>query len=119
MRDPVATRETVRAEIAGLGLGEQVWVEQVQIATRPAIDLEHWRTGSDAAATLLHSVESEPTQPIREQARDYAAHMLDRVARLREALGPDHPAVRATAGDIPPDLVQRARDLVLARLVER
>jgi hypothetical protein len=44
--------------------------------------------------------------------------MLGRVARLRDALGADHPAIRAAAGDIPPDLVQRARDLVLSRLVE-
>ncbi len=118
VRDPVATREGVRAEIAGLGLGDQVWVEKVDLDTRPAIDLETWRAGSDAAATLLRSVESEPTPPIAQQAQEYAAHMLGRVARLREALGPEHPAVRAAAGEFPPELVRRARDLVLSRLVE-
>jgi DNA repair exonuclease SbcCD nuclease subunit len=118
MRDPLHTREAVRAEIAGLGLAGQVWLEKVDITTRPAIDLDAWRAGSDAAATLLRTLEAEPTPPITEAAREYAAHMLGRVARLRDALGPDHPAIRAAAGDIPPDLVQRARDLVLSRLVE-
>ncbi len=118
VRDPGGTRESVRAEVAGLGLGEQVWLEKVELFTRPATDLAEWRAGSDAAATLLRSVESEPAAAIIEAARDYAGHMLSRVARLRDALGPDHPAVRAAGGDIPPDLVQRARDLVLSRLVE-
>ncbi len=118
MRDPAATRERIRAEITGLGLSEHLWVEKVEIATTPAIDLAEWREGSDAAATLLRSVESEPTPPITNLARDYAGHMLGRVAKLREALGADHPAVRAAAGDIPPDLVERARNLVLSRLGE-
>jgi exonuclease SbcD len=118
MRDPEATREAVRAEIIGLGLSEAVWLEKVEVTTRPAIDLTEWRAGSDAAAILLRSVEAEPTPPIAEQTREYATHMLGRATRLREALGPDHPAVRAAAGDIPLDLVQRARDLVLSRLVE-
>ncbi len=117
-RDPGATWESVRAELGGLGLQDEVWLEKVEVATRPAIDLESWRAGSDAAATLLRSVENEPTPAIIGQAQDYASHMLGRVARLRDALGPDHPAVRAAAGDIPFELVQRARDLILARLVE-
>ena len=116
--DTGATWEAVRAELNGLGLQDEVWLEKVEVATRPAIDLEAWRAGSDAAATLLRSVESEPTPEITDKAREYAAHMLGRVARLRDALGPDHPAVHAAAGQVPVDLVQRARDLILARLVE-
>ena len=115
-RDPAATREQVRAELHGLGLGGQVWLEKVDIATRPELDLEQWRAGSDAAATLLRSVEAEPTPPVAAATQEYAAHMLGRTARLREDLGEDHPAVRAARGDIPPELVTRARDLVLARL---
>jgi predicted phosphodiesterase len=117
-RDPGATWEGVRTELAGLGLGGDVWLEKVEVATRPAIELDDWRAGSDAAATLLRSVESEPTPQITELARDYAGHMLGRLPRLREALGADHPAVRAAAGDIPPELVARARDLILSRLLE-
>ncbi len=119
MRDPAATREEVRAELGGLGLGERVWLEKIVIGTTPSIDLSTWRASSDAVAVLLRCLEDEPSAPITEQARDYATHMLGRAARLREALGPDHPAVRAASGDIPPELVRRARDLVLSRLVER
>ncbi len=116
--DPGATRERVRAEIAGLGLADHVWIEKVAITTRPAIDLERWRDGSDAAATLLRAIEADPTPAVAGEARDYAAAMLNRLTGLRDTLGPDHPAVRAAAGALPPELVQRARDLVLARLVE-
>ncbi len=117
-RDPAATAEEVGAEIAGLGLQDQVWVEKVAVLTRPVVALDDWRAGSDAAATLLRTLEAEPTEAVAAATRDYAAHMLGRIARLREVLGPDHPAVRAAAGDIAPELVERARDLVLSRLVE-
>jgi hypothetical protein len=49
----------------------------------------------------------------------YAATLLDRAGGLRQLLGPDHPAVRAAAGDLPPELLLRARDLLLARLAQR
>ena len=117
-RDAGATWEGVRAELAGLGLVHDVWLEKVEVVTRPAIDLESWRAGSDAAATLLRSVETEPTAKVTDQARDYASHMIGRVARIRDALGPDHPAILAAGGTVPQELVQRARDLILARLVE-
>ncbi len=117
-RDPTATAEEVRAEIAGLGLQDHVWVEKVSVLTRPVLALGEWRAGSDAAAALLRSLEAEPTPQVSTAAREYAVHMLGRIAKLRETLGPDHPAVRAAAGEIPPELVERARNLVLSRLVE-
>jgi DNA repair exonuclease SbcCD nuclease subunit len=117
-RDPGATREEVRAEVIALGLQDQLWLEKVEVNTRPAVDLDAWRAGSDAAATLLQSVEAPPGENVTDAVKEYAAHMLGRVARLRDALGAGHPAVQAAAGDIPPHLVQRARDLVLARLME-
>ena len=52
-----------------------------------------------------------------EAARAYATAMLDRAMKLREHLDPQHAAVRAAAGDIPAELVERARNLVLSRLV--
>ena len=117
-RDPAATAEDVRAELAGLGLHDHVWVEKVSVLTRPVVELDEWRAGSDAAATLLRVLEAEPTDAVAGAAQDYASHMLGRVARLRDALGADHPAVRAAGGEIPPELIERARNLVLSRLVE-
>ena len=117
-RDPAATAEEVRAEIATLGLQDEVWIEKVVVQTRPVIALDTWSAGSDAAAALLRSLQAEPTPAVAAAAKEYAAHMLGHIARLREALGPDHPAVRAAAGDIPAELVERARNLVLSRLVE-
>ena len=52
-------------------------------------------------------------------AQGYAAGVLDKAANgLRQALGPDHPAVRAAQGQVPPELLRRARDLLLARLAQ-
>ena len=117
-RDPAATTEDIRAELINAGLQDHVWIEKVAVLTRPAIALDEWRAGSDAAAVLLRSVEAEPTPEIATATQAYAAHMLGRMAKLRDALAPDHPAIRAAAGDIPPELVERARNLVLSRLVE-
>ncbi len=117
-QDPEATREMVRAELTGVGLGSQVWLERVEIATRPTHDLDTWRAGSDAAATLLRAVEAAPAPAVVAAAQDYARHMLGRAARLRDALGANHPAVRAAGGEVPPELLERARHLLLARLVE-
>ena len=95
-----------------------MWIEKVSVLTRPTVALDEWRTGSDAAATLLRAIEAEPTAPVAGAVQEYSRHMLDRVAKLRDALGPEHPAVRAAAGDMSPELVERARNLVLSRLVE-
>ena len=51
--------------------------------------------------------------------KQYFAGLLDKASGLRPALHPDHPAVLAAAGVVAPELLARARNLLLARLAER
>ena len=44
--------------------------------------------------------------------------LLERAGTLRSALGETHPAVLLANGALPPDLVERAKALLLARLAE-
>ena len=115
-RDPEATREMVCAEVNGMGLGDAVWVQRVELGTRPPQGAE--QEGSDAVAVLLRAIDAPPTQAVAAEIARYAAHMLGQGVRLREALGPDHSAVRAVSTDLPPELLVRARALLLARLAE-
>ena len=130
-RDPAALRQKLLA--AGLEVAEAdaFWLEDVRIATRPMQDLGTLRARDDAVGRLVRAIDALAEAPGEEGPADappnaasagaqaYAAFMLDRSAGgLRQALGPDHPAVQAAEGRLPPDLLRRARDLLLARLAE-
>jgi DNA repair exonuclease SbcCD nuclease subunit len=117
-QDPERTREDIRAEVNGLGLGGQIWVQSAMVATQPAVDLAARRDGADAMATLVRALDLPPADDVSAAIRDYVAHMLDRAPRLRQALDPDHPAMQALSADLPEALVVRARALLLARLAE-
>ncbi len=114
-RDPDATREAVRAEAIGLGFGDALWLEKVEIATRAPVDRSELPPRSDAMETLVQAIHGQADGGA---AAEYARHMLNHVPRLRQALGEGHMAVRAAAADLPPELMQRARDLLLAMLDE-
>jgi DNA repair exonuclease SbcCD nuclease subunit len=117
-RDRAATRENIRA--AGLELTEDdLWIEAVRIDTRPALAPEVLRTRADAVGRLVGAIEAlaaQPDAPLSAAIRDYAAEMLNRAPR--DALPADHPALLAAGGAIPPELLERARALLLARLAE-
>ncbi|MBO1075861.1 metallophosphoesterase family protein [Roseomonas marmotae] len=119
VRDAAATRETIRS--AGLELSEDdLWIEDVRIRTRPALELSALRARTDAVGRLVGAIEdlaASPDEALAAPVRDYAARLLDR-AGLREALGEDHPAVLAAGGTLPLELLERARALLLARLAE-
>ncbi len=123
-RDPATLRQKLLA--AGLEVAEAdtFWLEDVRVATRPMLDLETLRARQDAVGRLVRAVDSLAAAPeaatgVAAAAQGYAAALLDRGAGgLRQALGPDHPAVRAAEGRLPPELLQRARDLLLARLAQ-
>ena len=123
-RDPATLRQKLLA--AGLEVAEvdTFWLEDVRVATRPMLDLEMLRARQDAVGRLVRAVDLLAVAPetatgVTAAAQSYAAALLDRGAGgLRQALGPDHPAVRAAEGRLPPELLQRARDLLLARLAQ-
>jgi DNA repair exonuclease SbcCD nuclease subunit len=121
-RDPGATREVLRA--AGLLVAEEdaFWIEGLRIGTAPALDRAGLRTRGDAIGHLVRAIE-ELAGPagqagLTPPVQAYAATLLDRAGGLREALGADHIAVRAALGELSPELLERARDLLLARLAE-
>jgi len=127
-RDPLATREQARA--AGLEVAEEdaFWIEAVQIGTRPPGGLAgaaapgdaRGDAQKDALGRLLGAIEALSAEAEGTTAgaslQAYAAALLDRAGGLREALGPEHPAVLAAEGRPPPDLLQRARHLLLSRI---
>jgi DNA repair exonuclease SbcCD nuclease subunit len=123
-RDPAALRQKLLA--AGLEVAEAdaFWLEDVRLATRPMLDLDSLRARDDAVGRLVRMIETLTEQPEAAAgpaaaAKSYAAALLDRGAGgLRQALGPDHAAVRAAEGHLSPELLQRARDLLLARLAQ-
>lgn len=119
MRDPGAIRDLVRSEVlAGAGSADAAWVEDVRVRTRPALDLDALCAREDALGTLAHTIEAAGISEAGAAVKEYARKLLERAPGLRDALGPDHPAVLAAAGEVTPELLTRARDLLLARLAE-
>jgi DNA repair exonuclease SbcCD nuclease subunit len=122
-RDPAALRQKLLA--AGLEVAEAdaFWLEDIRLATRPMQDISALRARDDAVGRLVRAIDaladgSEAAGPVA-AAQGYASAMLDRAAGgLRQALGPDHPAVQAAGGQISPEMLRRARDLLLARLAQ-
>ncbi len=109
-KDPGDTRERVKAEAGSLATQDDLWIEDVVIGTRPSAD----RQPLDPA--LAHALAADPSTEILSKTADYARDLLDRVPGLRAALGDDHPAVTVADGQLPPDLIERARALLNAHL---
>ncbi|WP_338661303.1 DNA repair exonuclease [Pararoseomonas sp. SCSIO 73927] len=123
-RDPAVLRQKLVAAALEVAEADAVWIEDVRVATRPMQDIGALRARDDAVGRLVRAIDAmaeapeEATGPAA-AAQGYATAMLDRgLGGLRQALGPDHPAVQAAEGRLPPELLQRARDLLLARLAQ-
>ncbi len=115
--DAAETRERVRAELLAVA-GEEAWLEGVRVETAPRLERAAMRARTDAFGALVRSIEAADGATLAGGLRAYAADMLGKAAGLGEALGEAHPAVRLAAGEVPEDLLRRARDLLLARLAE-
>ena len=114
LRDAGETRGRIRAEVLAASGPGAAWVEDVRLRTRPAAAPP--AAADDAVQVLLGAIQGASPEAVAASVRGYAKGLLDRAAGLRGALGEDHPAVRAAAGELPAELVQRARDMLLARL---
>ena len=116
-RDIGAVREMARGEALACGGADAIWLEKVVLATRPALDLAAMRGRADAVGLLVREIETAALTGPADQLRGYCAGLLERAGGLRAALGEEHPAVLAAAsGTVPPELLARARALLLARL---
>lgn len=116
VRDLGATRDKLHAEAASCG--GDIWLESVRVLTRPALDLGALRARSDAVGMLVRELDAARPDAFAAELQSYCATLLNRDRRLREDLGEEHLAVQAAGGTIPLELLERARNLLLARLAE-
>ena len=112
------TREKVRGEALACGGAEAIWLEQVELATRPMLDIAALRGRADGVGLLVREIEAAGPADLAATMQDWVGGLLERSAILRAALGDDHAAVLAADGTLPPDLMARAKALLLARLAE-
>jgi predicted phosphodiesterase len=118
VRDLGATRDKLHAEAAGCAGNGTIWLESVNVRTRPALDIAALRARSDAVGLLVRELDNATPGHFAAEVQTYCATLLNRARLLREALGEDHPAVQAAGGVLSPELLQTARSLLLARLAE-
>lgn len=104
-RDLGAAREKIRAEATGQA--GPVWVESVDLATRPPPAQYNERTG--AIGQLLHAIDQASGSDIAEDLRSHAEALVE---RARFALTPGHLASRCAQGETDEELVNRAKDLL-------
>ena len=110
-RAPERTREEIRAAALDVAGPDQLWIEDVRIATRPAIDLAAMRAQPGPVGALIHALDKPVTLDPRLQE-----FVADQARRAGIGLDRDHPATAIEAGRLPDDLVARARALLLAEL---
>lgn len=117
-RDLGATRDKLHAEAVSCAGTGAIWLESVAVQTRTTLDREAMRARSDAVGLLVREVEDATAGRFATDLQLYCAALLNRSRVLRDALGDDHPAVQAAGGTISPELLESARNLLLARLAE-
>lgn len=114
VRSPDTTLQEVRAAAAEVAAPDELWIEEVRVATRPTLDLAAMRAQPGAVGALVHALE----QPVPVDA-GLRAFVADQLRRAEGVLDADHPAHAIHAGQMPEHLVERARALLLAELARR
>lgn len=113
-RSAEATLQEVRAAAAEVAGPDELWVEDVRVATRPALDLAELRARPGALGALVQSIE----QPMA-VAPSLLAFVRDQLRRTDGMLDENHPAHAIAKGHVPEHLVESARALLLAELARR
>ena len=107
----------LRARITGvaneLAAPDELWVETVELATGPAFDLAALRAEPGAAGLLIRALDDETG--LADRAAEHARALLAKPG-LAAALPPGSAVARVLAGELPPELVRQARDLLLGLL---
>ena len=109
--DPDATRQAMRAAMIEVADSEQLWLEDVRVQTRPAVDQAALRAQGGAVGALLATIERSSGLPLDLQAR-----LVSMVERFGAGLEPEHAARAIAAGMLPEELLDRARALLVAEL---
>ena len=111
-----AAREKLRAEAMTIDGPDAIWTETITLATRPMIDTASLRNREDAIGRLVCALETiEPAQ-LGVVLKTYADKLLGHASWPRlETRQPRGCSGRRTER-CPPELIERARDLLLARI---
>jgi DNA repair exonuclease SbcCD nuclease subunit len=117
-RNPGAVREKIIGEALAVAGPGMIWVETVEVDTKPMNRADAQAERSDAIGQLVRAIEEVGSDVVLDDVRDYAATMLERSPPLRAAIGDGHAAAKLAGGTLPDDLRQRARDLLLRLLDE-
>jgi hypothetical protein len=110
-RAPERLRQDIRAAATEIAGPEELWIEDVQLATTPAIDLPALRAQPGPIGALIRSLEA-PVSP----DPGLQSFVADQLKRADIELDSTHAALAIAAGQIPPDMLDRARALLLAEL---
>jgi exonuclease SbcD len=112
-RDIGATREKLRAEALALAGPERIWIEGV------AVNLAPPRSRGALPDILASAIGRLDAADLGPSTKKYCRDLLDRASGVRDSLNPDNLAVLAAANEeLPPELLERARNLLLARLAQ-
>jgi DNA repair protein SbcD/Mre11 len=111
-------REKLRAEAMAVAGLDAVWAETITLATRPMIDTAALRDREDATGRLVRALETIDPEQLGAALKTYADRMLGHAAWPRQELDKAHPAMQAAEGTVSAELIERARDLLLARIAE-
>jgi predicted phosphodiesterase len=116
--DPHAAREKLRTEAMTIAGPDAVWTETITLATKPVTDFATLRNREDATGRLVCALETIDAAQLGAVVKSYAEKLLGQAPWPRMEFDKDHPAIQAAAGEISPELIRRARDLLLARIAE-
>ncbi len=110
-RAPEKLRQDVRATATEIAGTDELWIEDVRLATTPAVDIAALRAQPGPIGALIRSLE----QPAAPDA-GLQAFVADQLKRADITLDPAHAALAIAEGRIPADVLERARALLLAEL---
>ncbi len=116
--DPHGAREKLRTEAMTIAGPDAIWTETITLATRPAADIAALRNREDATGRLVCALETIDAVQLGAVVQTYAEKLLGQANWPRQELDAQHPMMLAAAGQVSPDLIQRACDLLLARIAE-
>ena len=116
--DPHGAREKLRTEAMTVAGPDAVWTETITLATKPVADIAALRSREDATGRLVCALETIDAAQLGAVVKTYADKLLGQAPWPRVELDKDHPAMQAASGEISAELIQRARDLLLARIAE-
>ena len=116
--DVHGAREKLRTEAMTIAGPDAIWTETITLATRPMIDPAALRDREDATGRLVCALEIIDRVQISGALKTYAEKLLGHASWPRQELDETHPAMQAATGVVTAELVERARDLLLARIAE-